>query len=283
MPADQEERPAASADIAAILAEREKLTARADVAALRAEWEKVAAKTDANGLGVEIQRRDAEVASLKKAIHAPGRTPPGQPPSAPPPPQEVGKPPAGLDAAGRQRLHDYLDLADCLARTQFRRCGRKVPLDELAGEARLALVYAAGLFDEGRGVPFGAYVTMVVRHWLVQAVTRWRRRGRLDHVCFTELSSPDAADERSPFDPPCPRGQNPAQEAADREVVDRVRRSMPPRWFALLRLYFVEEHTLEEIGVQIGVSRERVRQLLAKALRRARRHCPRKVGGSSEG
>jgi DNA-directed RNA polymerase sigma subunit (sigma70/sigma32) len=38
-------------------------------------------------------------------------------------------------------------------------------------------------------------------------------------------------------------------------------------------LYFVREHTLEEIGEQFDISRERVRQLLAKALARARLHC----------
>ena len=34
---------------------------------------------------------------------------------------------------------------------------RKVPLEELHGEALFGLVYAASMFDAGRGVPFGAY------------------------------------------------------------------------------------------------------------------------------
>jgi RNA polymerase sigma factor (sigma-70 family) len=62
------------------------------------------------------------------------------------------------------------------------------------------------------------------------------------------------------------------QEAGDRELLEHIRRTMPRRWFTLLQMYFVEEHTLEEIGNRVGVSRERVRQLLNRALARARRH-----------
>jgi RNA polymerase sigma factor (sigma-70 family) len=181
---------------------------------------------------------------------------------------------AELDAAAWERALGYLELADRLARRQFRRCGRTVPLEDLAGEARLALAYAASLYQEARGVPYGAYVTLVVRHWLAQAVTRWRRGGRLDHVRFTDLAGHGPGPKDSPFDPPCPRTREPGREAATREALDRVRRVLPPRWFGLLQLYFAQGCTLEEIGTRLGVSRERVRQLLGKALRRARRHCP---------
>jgi DNA-directed RNA polymerase sigma subunit (sigma70/sigma32) len=67
-----------------------------------------------------------------------------------------------LDEAARERAQSHLHLAEALAWRQYHRCGRMVPLEELQGEARLALAYAASLFDEGRGVPFGAYVTMVI-------------------------------------------------------------------------------------------------------------------------
>ena len=91
--------------------------------------------------------------------------------------------PLSPEAQGRAEGH--LHLVEVLAWEQYRRCGRTVPLDELLGEARLALAYGASLYDAATGVPFGAYATFVIRHRLHQAVTVWRRGGRLDHVRFT--------------------------------------------------------------------------------------------------
>ncbi len=178
-----------------------------------------------------------------------------------------------LDEAACERAQAHLHLADALAWRQYRRCGQLVPLEELLGEARFALVYAAGLYDERKGVPFGAYVTMVIRHRLVQAVTFWRRGGRLDHVRFTDMPVPNPEENPRWFEPICPRTREAGEEATVRELLDRVRRAMPSRWFLVLELYFVHEYTLEEIGAQFDVSRERVRQLLAKAIARARAHC----------
>jgi RNA polymerase sigma factor (sigma-70 family) len=178
-----------------------------------------------------------------------------------------------LDEAARERAQAHLDLADALAWRQYHRCGRTVPLEELQGEARLALAYAASLYDEGRGVPFGAYVTMVIRHRLVQAVTIWRRGGRLDHICFADLLAQNSQEGMPAFEPVCPHSREAEEEAVIQELVDEIRRVMPARWFLLLELYFVREYTLEEIGEQLAISRERVRQLLAKAVERARLHC----------
>ena len=56
------------------------------------------------------------------------------------------------------------------------------------------------------------------------------------------------------------------------EEIDRALRTLPPRDAKVLRLYFGldggREHTLEEIGGMLGVTRERVRQLRDRALRR---------------
>jgi RNA polymerase primary sigma factor len=66
-------------------------------------------------------------------------------------------------------------------------------------------------------------------------------------------------------------------EAMDRmlgEEVDAALRTLPPRDAKVLRLYFGleggHEHTLEEIGAMLGITRERVRQLRDRALRRLR-------------
>ena len=58
------------------------------------------------------------------------------------------------------------------------------------------------------------------------------------------------------------------------EEIDRALYTLPPRDAKVLRLYFGlndgREHTLEEIGSLLGVTRERVRQLRDRALKRLR-------------
>jgi RNA polymerase primary sigma factor len=56
------------------------------------------------------------------------------------------------------------------------------------------------------------------------------------------------------------------------EEVQQALGSLPPRDARVLRLYFGlddgQEHTLEEIGTMLGVTRERIRQLRDRALKR---------------
>jgi RNA polymerase primary sigma factor len=67
------------------------------------------------------------------------------------------------------------------------------------------------------------------------------------------------------------------QQAMDKflsEEIESALRTLPPRDAKVLRLYFGldggREHTLEEIGGMLGVTRERVRQLRDRALKRLR-------------
>jgi RNA polymerase primary sigma factor len=70
---------------------------------------------------------------------------------------------------------------------------------------------------------------------------------------------------------------NPEDEYMNRfvgEEIERALSTLPARDSKVLRLYFGldggREHTLEEIGSMLGVTRERVRQLRDRALRRLR-------------
>ena len=70
---------------------------------------------------------------------------------------------------------------------------------------------------------------------------------------------------------------NPEERAMETflsEEIDQALRTLPPRDAKVLRLYFGldggREHTLEEIGGLLGVTRERVRQLRDRALKRLR-------------
>jgi RNA polymerase primary sigma factor len=70
---------------------------------------------------------------------------------------------------------------------------------------------------------------------------------------------------------------DPESQAMDKflsEEIESALRTLPPRDAKVLRLYFGldggREHTLEEIGGMLGVTRERVRQLRDRALKRLR-------------
>src|SRR5919197_394197 len=88
----------------------------------------------------------------------------------------------------------------------------------------------------------------------------------------------DPEGDRSLIDRFIAEDQGDAEEQAmDRflsEEIEQALRTLPPRDAKVLRLYFGldggREHTLEEIGGMLGVTRERVRQLRDRALKRLR-------------
>jgi RNA polymerase primary sigma factor len=103
------------------------------------------------------------------------------------------------------------------------------------------------------------------------------------------LSALNSGDVRldAPMDPDSDRslierfvaeeGMNPEEEYMQRfvsEEIERALATLPARDAKVLRLYFGldggREHTLEEIGSMLGVTRERVRQLRDRALKRLR-------------
>ena len=62
-----------------------------------------------------------------------------------------------------------------------------------------------------------------------------------------------------------------------KNAINSVLDEMPPREAQVLRMRFgigmPSDHTLEEVGRQFGVTRERIRQIVAKALRKLRHTC----------
>ena len=85
----------------------------------------------------------------------------------------------------------------------------------------------------------------------------------------------DPEGDRSLIDRFVAEGQDAEAQAMEQfliEEIDRALGTLPPRDAKVLRLYFGldggREHTLEEIGGMLGVTRERIRQLRDRALKR---------------
>ena len=109
--------------------------------------------------------------------------------------------------------------------------------------------------------------TMVIRHRLIQMVIGWRK-------AHWPRPFPMSADEYT-WEAADPNpGPEPAVRAAAREMCERVRRKLPGRLYSILRLYYGEGRTMQEIGERFGISRQRTRQLLVRAIALARQHFP---------
>jgi len=171
-----------------------------------------------------------------------------------------------LGEAARQRAAAYVRLAYKLAWTFAHQHARDMPIDDLKAEALCGLTYASGLFKEEYEVPFGAYAMRVMRQRLTQAVIRWRKAKRVG------LASRHLCDDDSE---PKARPEPDVTEALEvHDMCEQVRRVIPARWYEVLYQYHGEGQTLEAISQQLGVTRQRVRQLLSNARDRARRQFP---------
>src|SRR6476619_778695 len=128
------------------------------------------------------------------------------------PPSDV----RSLDAIGQRRVQAFSPIAYQMARAFRRNRARDIPSDDLIGEALYGLTYAAGMYDEDRGVPFPAYASQVVRHRLVNAIISWRRQ-RWIHGLPGEVRSGAKVPDSAP---------DVAIGASARDMCDQIRRAL---------------------------------------------------------
>jgi RNA polymerase sigma factor (sigma-70 family) len=187
--------------------------------------------------------------------------------------QSAARPRKGVRRREFRRLDDYTrQLAESnwpyarhFAAAFARRTRRDLPADELVAEAGVALCYAAGKFDPAAGVPFPAYLTLVLKHWLIQVARARRRR-----AAFPVVSLAAFAGEDGRRDPTVGREPDPGEAVAANNAAERVRPHLTARSFRVLLAYYGHGRTLQEIGDVEGVTRERVRQICAKGRNHAR-------------
>jgi RNA polymerase sigma factor (sigma-70 family) len=126
-----------------------------------------------------------------------------------------------------------------------------VPLDDLIQEGMIGLYQALQKYDASKGAKFSTYAT----YWVKKKIL-----GALDAETRTSMQSGELNEEMV--------SDTPQQQSTSTSI--QLPASMPAKERTVLTLLYTQECTLREIAQQMGLPRERVRQLKEKALRRLR-------------
>lgn len=144
---------------------------------------------------------------------------------------------------------NYLPLAEKLARIKSRTTPKSVHYEDLKSAAYLGLVDAARKFDDKRNVAFHSYAKMRIigemQDYLRQLA--WGPRHNIKSVYSIE-------DDMFSKTYKLPS-----------EFFQKVTKSLNKLEKSIIMMYYVEELSLKEIGLKIGVSESRVSQLLKGA------------------
>ena len=205
---------------------------------------------------------------------------------------------AALEKLTRANLRFVVSVAK-----QYQNQGLSLP--DLINEGNLGLIKAAEKFDETRGFKFISYAVWWIRQSILQALAEQSRIVRLPlnqvgslNKISKALSKFEQENERRPspeelaeeLDIPFVEGEdnslldvlvNDDSPIADRSLIneslskeiDRALKQLTPRESEIIKMFFgigCQEMTLEEIGDKFGLTRERVRQIKEKAIRRLR-------------
>ena len=167
---------------------------------------------------------------------------------------------------------------------------RGVALADLIDEGNIGLMRAARKFDERKGIKFISYAVWWIRQAILQERAEQSRvvrvplyRARAVSQAQLSLDAPVASSDDGQLleylpDDIMPRPDEQALKNSLAESLESAMALLRPREVHIIRLYFglggEEPLTLEEIGAQLGITRERVRQIRDRALRRMRQSMP---------
>lgn len=163
--------------------------------------------------------------------------------------------------------------------------GRKVPkayasgrvsFSDLIGEGNKGLLKAVQKFDPDKGYKFSTYATWWIKYCVSRALhAAGRVSSRLE---FSLYSKKDNGEEQDLLDSIASDIEDPEDEFVRNEELSKLEKCLNKldylsRWVIEMR-YGLNGYTpisLEEVGKEMCLSRERVRQIEDKALRRLRR------------
>lgn len=156
----------------------------------------------------------------------------------------------------------------------------KLGLDDLVQEGRLGVMKAHEKFDPSINPHFPTYAGYWIRAYIRNVCMAQGRTVRVPpkaqrdahHSGKTMPLRNSNVDDLAPF----LRAPEPEEDHRKlfRGVLDQAMRQLKPREKRALQMRFFEERTLEYIGDEFGVTRERARQICEKALDNISAHVP---------
>ena len=174
--------------------------------------------------------------------------------------------------AASERLRDHIVTANqrlvVSMASKFQKQG--VTLDDLISEANLSILNAVGKFDVSRGFRFSTYASHAILRRLSRLVKRERKRSAHGlEDASAALSYEDGFPEWLDIHPG--------------DLTKEILAELPTRQRRIVKERFGftadgKSKTLREIGERMGISKERVRQLILSACQRARIYTGKRLG-----
>lgn len=127
------------------------------------------------------------------------------------------------------------------------------------------LIEAVDRFDPERGAKFSSYSYEYIRGYILRGVyhrsTHWKPTIPVDFS-----SDHFDLDPGTMRQPPDHRTESPDAAVRRAEIWERIRKYLDPRRYEAIYERYVGGRELEDIGEQLGITRERVRQLIDTGL-----------------
>ena len=167
------------------------------------------------------------------------------------------------------KIEAQLPLVKLYAR---RMCSRGADFDDCFEEGMMALWKAWESFDPSYGTPFGAWAAFKIHKRIASLIRRRAKQGAARTV--VSLSS-DAIDQdwdsgiRGELvgDRDCDEEE---RQKRRREEIAHCLRHLPERDAAIVRAFYLEDLSSDEVGLRFGLSANRIRHICSHALRRIR-------------
>lgn len=164
------------------------------------------------------------------------------------------------------------------------------PYEELRTVAEQGALRAAETFEEKYGVKFTTHADSHIRQSMVvwfkeMYVPRGYQHRNEGRDCPVQVNSTSGLSEDD-YQVVDNKSVDPAKEAElsldNAEMIDKIKKCLTKREFEILWQHLGIGYTRKEVGKLIGVSRERVKQILTDAITKVRQKMPEMVEGKNE-